>query len=63
MHMSIDNARQYRSAPGIDDHDFIRDLEIGRQANGDNAIPLNSNKTIGNGIGPRAVNDDPIGYD
>jgi hypothetical protein len=61
--MRIDDSGQYRSACGIDDYNFVRNLEISRLSNGNNPIPLNSNKTISDGTGTRAVNYDPIGYD
>lgn len=63
MCVRIDDAGQYRSAFGINDCDILRNLEVCRPANGNNAIPPNSNKTIGDGIASRAVDYDPIGYD
>jgi hypothetical protein len=49
MDMRIDNARHYRSTCGIDDNSFIRNLEVSRLPNGDNAIAIDSDKA-----GPRS---------
>ena len=61
MCVRIEDSGQYRSARGIDDDCFLRNLEISRLTNCNNAIPLNGNKALGDGIGTRAVNYDPIG--
>ena len=61
--MRIDDSGQYRSACDINDYSFVRNLKVSRLSNGNNAITMNSNKTIRDGMGTRAVNYDPIGYD
>lgn len=63
MHMRIDDSWQYRSACGLNDFSIVRDFEISRLTNGNDAIPLNSNKTISDGLGTCTINHDPIGYD
>ena len=62
MCMRIDDTGQYRSPCSIDDYSFIRNLEISRLTNCNNAIAMNCHKTISDGTGTCAVDDDPIGY-